>query len=131
MRLRLGGSWFTLSKETSPLIVLIHHLAKGTHGDHKTSIAFFFPPHEWAELTLEAKAPEKATHMPSADVFNDKHKRVKLSFDKKTLDETRCALVQRDTAVYNLMCESCSVLLSIGTYVPCSYAGGAHFHVLT
>ena len=38
-----GVSWFTLSKETSPLIVLIHHLTTGTHGDHKTSIAFFSP----------------------------------------------------------------------------------------
>lgn len=31
--------WFALSKETSPLIVLIHHSATSTHGDHK---AFYF-----------------------------------------------------------------------------------------
>lgn len=31
--------WFALSKETSPLIVVIHHLATGTRGDHK---AFYF-----------------------------------------------------------------------------------------
>lgn len=31
--------WFTLSKETSPLIVVIHHLATGTRGDHR---AFYF-----------------------------------------------------------------------------------------
>ena len=31
--------WFALSKETSPLIVVIHHLATGTRGDHK---AFLF-----------------------------------------------------------------------------------------
>lgn len=31
--------WLALSKETSPLIVVIHHLATGTHGDHK---AFYF-----------------------------------------------------------------------------------------
>lgn len=31
--------WFPLSKETSPLIVVIHHLATGTCGDHK---AFYF-----------------------------------------------------------------------------------------
>lgn len=31
--------WFALSKETSPLIVVIHHLATGSRGDHK---AFYF-----------------------------------------------------------------------------------------
>lgn len=31
--------WFALSKETSPLIVVIHHLATGTCGDQK---AFYF-----------------------------------------------------------------------------------------
>ena len=67
-----GVSWFTLSKETSPLIVLIHHLATGTHGDHKTSIAFFLPMNGLS-LILEAKAPKKAAcHLLL--IFNDNHK---------------------------------------------------------
>ena len=59
-----GVSWFTLSKETSPLIVLIHHLTTGTHGDHKTSIAFFpSSPRQRVEPTLtRAHTHKKAAH---------------------------------------------------------------------
>lgn len=51
--------WFTLSKETSPLIVVIHHLVTGTRRDHK---AFYFLLEMRSAQMYKLKKERKKAH---------------------------------------------------------------------